>query len=50
VSFAGAAPGLIDGVLQINAIVPTSISAGTQPILVTVGGVTSQNGVTVPVQ
>jgi uncharacterized protein (TIGR03437 family) len=50
VSYAGSAPGLIEGVLQINAIVPPSISAGTQPILVTVGSATSQNGVTIPVQ
>jgi uncharacterized protein (TIGR03437 family) len=50
VSYAGSAPGLVEGVLQINAIVPTTISAGTQPIIVTVGNASSQNGVTVPVQ
>ena len=50
VSYAGSAPGLVQGVLQINAIVPTSISAGSQPILVTVGSATSQNGVAIPVQ
>lgn len=50
VSYAGSAPGLVEGVLQINAIVPSTISAGTQPILVTVGTNTSQNGVSIPVQ
>jgi uncharacterized protein (TIGR03437 family) len=50
VSYAGSAPGLVEGVLQINAVIPASISAGSQPILVTVGGNTSQNGVTIPVQ
>jgi uncharacterized protein (TIGR03437 family) len=50
VSYAGSAPGLIEGVLQINAIVPTSISAGVQSIQVTVGTSPSQNGVTVAVQ
>jgi len=50
VTYAGSAPGLVEGVLQINAVVPTSISAGNQPILVTVGGNSSQNGVTVAVQ
>jgi uncharacterized protein (TIGR03437 family) len=50
VVYAGSAPGLVDGVLQVNAVVPTGISAGNQPILVTAGSATSQNGVTVPVQ
>ena len=50
VTYAGSAPGLVEGVLQINAVIPTGISAGTQPILVTAGNVTSQNGVTIPVQ
>ncbi len=50
VSYAGSAPGLVEGVLQINAIVPTGISAGVQPILVTVGTSPAQNGVTVAVQ
>ncbi len=50
VTYAGSAPGLVEGVLQINAVVPTGISAGNQPILVTAGSTTSQNGVTVPVQ
>jgi uncharacterized protein (TIGR03437 family) len=50
VTYAGSAPGLVEGALQINAVVPTGISAGSQPILVTAGSATSQNGVTVPVQ
>jgi uncharacterized protein (TIGR03437 family) len=50
VSYAGSAPGLVEGVLQLNVVVPTTISAGSQPILVTVGNATSQNGVTVAVQ
>jgi uncharacterized protein (TIGR03437 family) len=50
VTYAGSAPGLVEGVLQINAVVPTGISAGNQPILVTAGNFSSQNGVTVPVQ
>jgi uncharacterized protein (TIGR03437 family) len=50
VAYAGSAPGLVEGVLQINAVVPTTISAGVQPILITVGNNTSANGVTVPVQ
>jgi uncharacterized protein (TIGR03437 family) len=50
VLYAGSAPGLVNGVLQVNVTVPTTISAGNQPILVTVGNNTSQNGVTVALQ
>jgi uncharacterized protein (TIGR03437 family) len=50
VTYAGSAPGLVQGVLQVNAIVPATISAGSQPIVVTVGSNSSQNLVTVAVQ
>jgi len=50
IAYAGSAPGLVEGVLQINAIVPTTISAGNQPIQITVGSASSQANVTIPVQ
>jgi uncharacterized protein (TIGR03437 family) len=46
-TFAGEAPGFVSGVLQLNVVVPTNIAAGDQPIVVTIGGVPSQQGVTV---
>jgi uncharacterized protein (TIGR03437 family) len=51
VSYAGAAPGIIQGVIQINAVVPNGITPNaTVPIDITIGGVTSPAGVTVAVR
>jgi uncharacterized protein (TIGR03437 family) len=49
-TFAGEAPGFVSGVMQLNVLVPTSIAAGDQPIVVTMGGNRSQQGVTVSVK
>jgi uncharacterized protein (TIGR03437 family) len=49
-SFAGEAPGFVSGVLQLNVVLPTNIAAGDQPIVVTIGGNPSQQGVTVSVK
>jgi uncharacterized protein (TIGR03437 family) len=46
-TFAGQAPGLVSGVLQLNVVTPTNIAAGDQAIVVTIGGNPSQQGVTV---
>jgi len=43
----GEAPGLVAGVLQVDAAVPTTASAGANSITVQVGNQISQNGVTV---
>jgi len=50
VAFAGEAPGFISGVLQLNVIIPLTISPGTVPIQVSVGGKSSPNVVTVSVK
>jgi uncharacterized protein (TIGR03437 family) len=51
VQYQGAAPGIVQGVLQINAVVPTGIApSGTVPIELTIGGVTSPSGVTLAVR
>lgn len=51
VNFAGAAPGLVTGVFQINVVIPPSITPSSAvPITVTVGGVTTPIGTTVAVQ
>jgi uncharacterized protein (TIGR03437 family) len=51
VLYQGAAPGIVQGVLQINALVPNGIAPGdTVPIELTIGGVTSPAGVTLAVR
>ena len=50
IAFVGEAPGLVAGVLQVDAVVPPTTGAGAIPITVQVGKQISQNGVTVWVQ
>jgi len=51
VQYAGAAPGLVAGVLQVNGRIPTGIATGPSvPLLLTVDGIKSQAGVTLAVQ
>jgi len=50
VIYAGEAPGSVQGQLQVNARIPDTLSAGPQPIFITIGGVPSQAGVTVQVR
>ncbi len=45
--YAGAAPGAIAGLFQINVKVPCTVTAGNSPVLVQVGTVQSQKGLTV---
>jgi uncharacterized protein (TIGR03437 family) len=49
VQFAGAAPSLIFGVIQINAVVPPGIAAGNVPLMIFVGPTASQAGITIAV-
>jgi uncharacterized protein (TIGR03437 family) len=50
VQYAGGAPGLVAGVMQVNAVVPAGISPGNRvPVVVQVGNVPSQPGVTIAV-
>ncbi len=50
VSFAGEAPGLVSGVLQVNVQVPDNAPSGDLPLVISVGGISSQPGVTVSVR
>jgi len=48
--FAGEAPGLVSGVMQLNVVIPaasTLTTTGSVPLLVAIGSATSQGGVTV---
>ena len=50
VLFAGEAPGLVSGVLQVNVQVPENARSGDLPVTISVGGIASQTGVTVSVR
>jgi uncharacterized protein (TIGR03437 family) len=50
VMYAGAAPGIVAGVYQVNAVVPAGLpNGGPLPLTVQVGGVAAQTGVTITV-
>ena len=49
-TFAGEAPGFVSGVLQVDVTIPPGVPSGAIPIMVLIGGVSSQAGVTVLVQ
>ena len=51
VLYAGGAPGLVDGLIQINAVVPQGIASGPSvPLVVQIGDYQSQPGITLAVQ
>ena len=50
VPYAGSAPSLVQGVLQINVRIPEQATTGTVPVELTIGGVESTQTVTVAVQ
>jgi len=49
--YVGAAPGLVAGALQVNAVIPEGVTPGAAPVYISFGGNSgSQNGITVFVQ
>jgi len=50
VLYAGAAPGLVNGLVQINVQLPAGVTGDTVPVLATVGQYISQSGVTAAIQ
>lgn len=50
VQYAGAAPGFVAGAMQVNLMIPSGLAAGAQSVTITVGGKSSQSGVTVAVK
>ncbi len=50
VSFAGAAPGVVTGVYQLDIQVPAGVSGSALPLAITIDGVTTPSGPTIAVQ
>jgi uncharacterized protein (TIGR03437 family) len=48
--YAGAAPGMVAGAMQINVRIPDGVRSGQVPVVVSVGGNSSQSGVTLTVR
>jgi uncharacterized protein (TIGR03437 family) len=49
--FAGEAPGLVSGVLQLNVQIPSTLTTtGNVPLIVTIGSNSTQSGVTVNIK
>ena len=49
VQYSGAAPGLVEGLTQVNAQVPAGLTPGNVPVVVQVGASSTQPGVTIAV-
>ena len=50
IQYAGPVPGTVEGIFQINVVVPSNVRSGNQPVLVTIDGVPSRAGITVAVK
>jgi uncharacterized protein (TIGR03437 family) len=50
IQYYGAAPGLVAGIMQVNAVVPAGIASGSVPVVLTVGNASSQPGLTISVK
>jgi uncharacterized protein (TIGR03437 family) len=50
VTYSGAAPNQVYGVLQVNAIVPATVASGPQPVALTIGPNTNNQNITLVVQ
>jgi uncharacterized protein (TIGR03437 family) len=48
-NFAGASPGTVEGIMQVNAQIPSGLTAGNVPVVVQVGTSSTQAGVTIAV-
>jgi len=50
VDYAGPAPNLVSGALQVNLTIPSGLASGPQPVVITVGTAQTQAGITVAVK
>ena len=48
-NYAGASPGSVEGITQVNAQVPSGLTPGSVPVVVQVGTSNTQSGVTIAV-
>ncbi len=48
--YAGLSPGSINGLYQFNVRIPTTAPTGVVPVTISVGGVSTQSGATIPIQ
>ena len=48
--FAGGAPGFLAGLMQFNVKIPASAADGDVAVKITVGGLSTQDGATIPVK
>ena len=49
ITYAGGAPGIVAGLMQINARIASNAQVGNVPVVITVGSASSQPGVTIAV-
>ena len=50
ITYAGEAPSIVSGVMQVNARIPLGVGSGAVPVIIRVGGVASQANVTLSVR
>jgi uncharacterized protein (TIGR03437 family) len=50
ITYAGAAPGLVAGALQVNVRIPASVASGDQSVVLRIGNTISQSGLTVSIR
>jgi uncharacterized protein (TIGR03437 family) len=50
VSYSGAAPGFVQGALQVNFRIPANVPAGENPVVLKIGNVVSQPGLTISIR
>jgi endo-1,4-beta-xylanase len=50
VAYAGPAPYLVNGAIQVNLTIPAGLAPGPQPVVITIGNAQSQPGITVAVK
>jgi len=50
VVYSGSAPGFVYGAAQVNVVIPAGVASGPQLIIISIGGIQTQAGVTVQIQ
>jgi uncharacterized protein (TIGR03437 family) len=48
--YAGLSPGSISGLYQINVVIPSDVPSGDEPVVISIGGIETQTGATIPIQ